>query len=314
MSYEQYLETIDCPICGSKEFRVLRKANYAEGITRQELLKIYKSSSDTELTDQLVECFGCELVYLNPRIQSSIIMESYAEANDPKFVSQNPMRICTFRKFFNNWIRRTQNNPAVEKKILDVGCAAGAFPKVAQDMGFSVVGVEPSKYLCEFGQREYGLDIRQGTLHEQNFADEEFNIISMFDVIEHLDQPGYVLDEIKRILDTEGQLIVNYPEYDSWPRKLLGIKWPFFLSVHLFYFTPKSIRQIFEKHGFRVARLEPYFQTLELGYILERAGKIFSLIKWVEKVVKTLGLGQIPFTYYIGQTLVTAQKKPCFEF
>ncbi len=175
-------------------------------------------------------------------------------------------------------------------------------------MGFSVVGVEPSKYLCEFGQREYGLDLRQGTLHEQNFFEGEFNIVSLFDVIEHLDQPGYVLDEIKRILHSDGQLIINYPEYNSWPRKLMGVKWPFFLSVHLFYFTPKSIRQILEKHGFLVVRLEPYYQTLELGYILERAGQIFPLAKWLEKAVKILGLEQIPFTYYIGQTLVTAKK------
>ena len=69
-----------------------------------------------------------------------------------------------------------------------------------------------------------------------------------------------------------------------------------------------NIQQIQEKLGFLVLRLEPYYQTLELGYVLERAGQIFSLAKWLEKAVKTLGLGQIPFTYYIGQTLVTAQK------
>jgi hypothetical protein len=42
--------------------------------------------------------------------------------------------------------------------------------------------------------------------------------------------------------------------------------------------------------------------------VLERAGKIFYFAKWVEKAVKTLGLGQIPFKYYLGQTLVTAKK------
>ena len=56
-----------------------------------------------------------------------------------------------------------------------------------------------------------------------------------------------------------------------------------------------NIQQIQEKLGFLVIRIEPYYQSLELGYIPERA-------------VKTLGLGQIPLTYYIGQTLVTAQK------
>ena len=308
MTFENFLENVNCPICDMQDYQVLRKANYSEDITHHELMKIYKSSSDTELIDQVVKCMQCGLVYLNPRIHSNIILESYSNAIDPKFTSQNLLRIQTFRKFFDHWIKRTKITPSVNKRILDIGCAAGSFPKVAEEMGFSVVGVEPSKYLCELGQREYGLDLRQGTLHEQNFSEGEFNIVSLFDVIEHLDQPGYVLDEIKRILHSDGQLIINYPEYDSWPRKLMGIKWPFFLSVHLFYFTPKSIRQILEKHGFLVVRLEPYYQTLELGYVLERAGQIFSLAKWLEKAVRILGLGQIPFTYYIGQTLVTARK------
>ena len=63
-----------------------------------------------------------------------------------------------------------------------------------------------------------------------------------------------------------------------------------------------SIKQILKKHGFLVIRIEPYYQTLELGYVLERAREFFFLAKWLEKAVKTLGLGQIPFTYYIGQT------------
>ena len=308
MTIDNFLETVNCPICDMQEYQVLKKANYSENITLQELLKIYKSSSDSELIDQLVKCLKCGLVYLTPRIKSDIILESYTEAIDPKFVSQNSMRIRTFRKFFDQWIKRNKITPSVKKKILDLGCAAGSFPKVAEKMGFNVVGVEPNRYLCDFGKREYGLDLRQGTLHEQNFLDGEFNIVSMFDVIEHLDKPGYVLDEIKRILHSDGQLIVNYPEYDSWPRKLLGAKWPFFLSVHLFYFSPKSIQQILERHGFLVLRLEPYYQTLELGYVLERAGQIFSLVKWLEKIVKILGFGKIPFKYYIGQTLVTARK------
>ena len=69
-----------------------------------------------------------------------------------------------------------------------------------------------------------------------------------------------------------------------------------------------NIQQIQEKLGFLVIRIEPYYQSLELGYISERVGKIFFLGKWLEKAVKTLGLGQIPITYYIGQTLLIAPK------
>ena len=69
-----------------------------------------------------------------------------------------------------------------------------------------------------------------------------------------------------------------------------------------------NIQQIQEKLGLLMILISPYYQSLELGYIPERAVKIVFLAKWLEKAVKTLGLGQIPCTYYIGQTLVTAEK------
>ena len=69
-----------------------------------------------------------------------------------------------------------------------------------------------------------------------------------------------------------------------------------------------NIQQIQEKLGFLMILIEPYYQSLELGYIPDRAGKIVFLVKWLEIAVKTLGLGQIPITYYIGQTLLIAPK------
>ncbi len=116
MIFENFLEKVNCPICDRQDYQVLRKANYSEDITHQELLKIYKSSSDTELIDQVVKCLECGLVYLNPRIHSDIILESYSDAIDPKFTSQNPLRIRTFRKFFDHWLKRTKITPSAEKK------------------------------------------------------------------------------------------------------------------------------------------------------------------------------------------------------
>ena len=111
MSFETFLETIECPICSSKDYKVIKKNNYSE-MNLNNLLKTYNSSSDSKLIDQLVECFQCRLVYLNPRIKSNIILESYSEAVDPKFVSQNPMRMKTFRNFFYRWIKKHNINPS----------------------------------------------------------------------------------------------------------------------------------------------------------------------------------------------------------
>ena len=306
---ENFTENISCPICGEDKFAVLQESRYPVDLSRDRLVDVFRSSSDTKLLDQLVSCSGCNLIYLNPRISSDIIIDSYAGGHDPRFAAQNAMRIRSFRKCFRNWLRHFGVTASSDRKALDIGCAAGAFPKVAHEFGFSAVGVEPSLYLSQWAREEYKLDIRSGTLQEQNFPDREFDLVTLWDVIEHLGDPPEVLNEISKILKDDGYLIVNFPAYDSWPRKLMGMKWPFFLSVHLFYFTIDSISALLEKCGYFMLDARPYYQTLELGYILERATHIFPLLRFPKRIVDLLGLGGIPITYYLGQTLVTARKR-----
>ena len=308
MDIEKFLKYVKCEICNSNEFAIIKKANYKNFSNYNDIINIYKSSSDHELFDQLVRCTECNLVYVNPRLRYEIIIKSYTEAIDPVFFSQNNLRIKTFKKFFLKWIKKNNINIDYKTKILDIGCAGGAFPKAVSDIGFNVIGVEPNMYLCEYGKKNYKLDLRQGTLNEQYFNEKEFNIITLFDVIEHLDKPGNILNKINKILDNTGLLIINYPDYNSWPCKLLKFKWPFFLNVHLYYFTPKTLNNLLKKHGFKIKHIQPYYQILELGYILDRAAKIIKIIRYISKLIKYIGLHKTPITYFIGQTLITAEK------
>src|SRR6185312_10986552 len=159
-----FLEEVSCPHCGSRAYHVLRVAQHPPGLGRKELLEIYSASSDHILLDALVRCDGCGLVYLNPRIRQELILESYAGAVDPQFVRQNDQRIRTFARSLDYLARRYDLRPRGDMRVLDVGCAGGAFPKAASDAGFAVIGVEPSKWLSEQGRLNYGLDIRTGLL------------------------------------------------------------------------------------------------------------------------------------------------------
>ena len=124
--------------------------------------------------------------------------------------------------------------------------------------------------LAESGRAQYGLDIRQGILSPRLFPDESFNVSTLWDVIEHVTQPGNVLDTIHRLLKRDGLLLVNYPDFGSWMARLLGQRWPFLLRVHLMYYTRSTITRQLQKVGFTPLRIQPHFQTLRLGYILKR--------------------------------------------
>ncbi len=309
ISVKCVLEELDCPLCGTRNYIVLQPAKYPADLTREDLLKVYSASSGYMLVDQLVRCKDCLLVYLNPRIPQNVILNAYKEAVDPTFIRQNEQRIKTFKRSLRYLISRYGLKASPHARILDVGCAGGAFPKAAADLNFSVIGVEPSVWLAEQGRKAYGLDIRSGMLTDQDFSEASFDLVTLWDVIEHLTNPGDVVDDIHRILKDGGLLVVNYPDYDSSMRRVLNTKWPFLLSVHLIYFTPSTIARFLDDHGFAVEEVRPFWQTLELGYIMERAAAYFSIIGAFEKAVRFFNLHRMSFTYNMGQSFLVARKK-----
>jgi len=307
-SVDDLIETVECPNCGGKHYRTIRPASYPENLSQAELLKVYSASSDHVLFDAIVQCDECRLVYLNPRVRKDLIIESYSSAIDPTFVAQNEERVATFKRSLEWLGKRHGITPQTAKRVLDVGCAGGAFPKAAHDLGFDVVGVEPSTWLAEQGRSFYGLDIRSGLLQDQDFPDQSFDLISLWDVIEHLPDAHAVVRDIHRLLRPGGYLIVNSPDYGSLARKLLGPKWPMLLSVHLIYFTQETITDFLRRDNFEVVEFRPFWQTLQLGYVFKRASAYFGVFQLAQKLTEAMHLHRIPLTYNIGQSFVLARR------
>lgn len=301
-------ESVVCAVCGADDFNVLQAAKYPPQLTATDFLKMYHSSSDQILLDQVVQCRQCDLVYLNPRIRSDIILQAYSDAVDSTFIAQNPLRVRTFYRT----LEKLKNELGLKEKqkVLDIGCAGGAFLKAASDLGFKTTGVEPSRWLCEFGKKEYGLDLRPGVLADHKFEVDSFDLITMWDVIEHLTDPKKELSRIREILKPDALLVLNYPDVESWACRILGKKWPFYLGVHLIYFSPQTITRLLKESGYEVLSIRPFWQTLELGYVFQRASAYFSAFNWLKRLVSFLKMDKLPFTYNVGQTTVIARKRP----
>jgi hypothetical protein len=103
---------------------------------------------------------------------------------------------------------------------------------------------------------------------------------------------------------------VNYPDRGSWIARLLGRRWPFLSSVHLFYFTRRTMAQLLDRHGFQVLDMRPHVQRLELDYLLSR-GEVVSafLSRTSRSVARRVGLSRREMPYWIGQTFVAARKR-----
>ena len=163
--------------------------------------------------------------------------------------------------------------------------------------------------MCDWCEKNYGIKVIQGSIFDGNYGKGSFDVITLWDVLEHTPDPGEILKECARILRRGGLLVVNYPDIGSLVSRIMGRKWVFLLSVHYFYFTRQTIRQALEQSGFGVIKMKPHFQSLELDYILFRAtpylGKLGSFLRYL---VKGVGLKKVQVPYWVGQTLVVAMK------
>ena len=234
------------------------------------------------------------------------MLEAYAEAEDPIFAAQNEARIRGFRKTLENVVKRLAMQPA-GTRVLDVGCAGGAFLVAAREMGFTVSGIEPARWMAAYGREHYQLDIRNGILEPGTFAEDSFDVVTLWDVIEHLPQPSETLKIVRSLLKPGGVLLVNYPDIGTLAARTLGPRWPFWLSVHLIYYTRKTITEQLRLAGFSPTWFEPFWPVLPLGYLAQRAAPYGRPLRLLKRIIGILGIGKLWLTYNIGQTLVVAK-------
>jgi SAM-dependent methyltransferase len=307
-SANELFETIICPLCGADGWDVVRASRYSSSVSAGDIRKLYSASSAHVLTDQVVKCTSCSLVYVNPRPASELTIGSYSDAVDPTFVAQNQNRIATFRKLMQRVLRKLGENGGERRRLLDIGCAGGAFPAAARDLGFDPVGVEPSRWMADFARRTYGLDVRDGILKPGMFPSGSFDVVTLWDVIEHVPQPHEVLTLAYDLLKPGGLLLVNYPDVGSRTARILGWRWPFWLSVHLFYYTRSTMAQQLKRAGFSLLWQEPCWPSLQFAYVLQRAEPYFKPVGWFIPLVRALHLDKVPVTYNMGQTLTVSRK------
>ena len=164
--------------------------------------------------------------------------------------------------------------------------------------------------MAAWGKKHYSIDINPGTLFDQKFKTGTFDVVTLWDVIEHTTEPDKVLKECNKILKKKRLLVINYPDFGSWMAKGTGRKWVFLLSVHLYYFTPDTIKKMLEKCGFTIVKVKPHFQKLEIGYLFFRMGAYSKLLSTMGvKLTNMLHMNKWKIPYWLGQTFVAARKK-----
>lgn len=158
-------------------------------------------------------------------------------------------------KSFLDQIAKLLGQPPEQISLLDVGCSSGAFLNTAVKLGFRAEGVEPAAQAAATAQAA-GLRVRQGLLQQAGYADGQFDAITLFEVIEHLQHPLELLHECHRIMRPGGVLLIGTANAASWSMAAMGERWEY-LSItkhggHVSFFSPESIAMLGRRSGFNV--------------------------------------------------------------
>ena len=193
---------------------------------------------------------------------------------------------------------------------MDVGAASGAFVKVAKDDGWDAEGIEPCGHLVRWAVEKLGLDkLHSGTLEDVGKG-KRFDIITMFDVIEHMNDPKNAIYLVSNLLKDGGYVVTNIPDISTIIPRMMGARWPFYASCHLYYYTPETLDFLMRKKGFKRIYKGMHWQELSLGYLAYRFEQFNpGISKLMVKITDKLGLSDVTIKYWIGQTLFIYQIK-----
>jgi len=203
----------------------------------------------------VLRCQGCGLVFVWPRPTGEELEAFYSAGGYHADVDE-----AERRRTFAERLARIEDLAPRRGRLLDVGCASGLFLDVARGEGWDVAGVDLNRNSVD-AARERGLDVRHGDLGAQDFAPGGFDVVTLFDAIEHTGEPRALLEQCHRLLRPEGLLVVTTPNVSGLvPRVTWGL---FGLTLgawehptppgHLVQFSRATLERLLGECGYAVA-------------------------------------------------------------
>lgn len=209
------MKNVNCNFCGHESDQILYS------------LRDWQTEHNVTFT--LVRCPNCGLLYLNPQPSWEELVPYYPDHYRPYVLPDKKGRNSFFARIKSSGWRRRRK--VIEGKIpggrlLDVGCATGEFlAEMETSNKWECYGVEPVPYAAAIARQNTHASIFDGTLFDANYPKDFFDIVTLWDVLEHISDPLRTLREIRRILKPGGILIMCVPDPESITGRWFGPNW-----------------------------------------------------------------------------------------
>jgi len=253
----------------------------------------------------VVRCKNCSLAYVNPRLKEKRLHRIYNKGyfKNPafkgakssfygysKYIEEKDCIRSTFKRRL-----RVIDHLSKKGKLLDIGCAYGFFLELAKEDGWDANGLEISKHAYSYARNKLKLRVKNMPLENAKIKSNSFDVVTLFDVIEHVPDPQSMIKEIKRIVRPNGLVVITTPNIGTFAAKVLGDKWEEVRRVreHIYFFSGKTLKSMLERNGFQILRTESAGRYFHVKSAIER-GKFYSkpIFNILERISNGLDLNK----------------------
>ena len=290
-----------CSLCGADRLSLRFPARGGAGAAEP---SAYRCTSFAHKSHGPIwACLDCGLLFQWPRPDPAALARIYGEVVDPLYMAERENRILTFRRV----VRRL--DAGAGRRLLDVGACCGYFLEVARQAGFQAEGLELSRWAAQHA-RAVGLEVRMETLAERAASGERYQLITMWDVMEHFADPRAELQAAFRLLEPRGRLWLSTIDAGSLTARLLGASWPWLMEMHLFYFDRANLSALLEEVGFRVVLRTSYTHTVSAGYLLRKVEASFPSLRPLVRLLGRIVPARWPVPVNLGDNMLLAAERP----
>jgi 2-polyprenyl-3-methyl-5-hydroxy-6-metoxy-1,4-benzoquinol methylase len=247
-------------------------------------------------------CDDCGLLFQWPMPSAEALEEAYSGVVDPLYMAERDNRILTFRK-----VIRTLG-PAGGRRLLDVGAYCGYFLEVAREQGFRAEGLELSQWAAAHA-RSLGFPVHTEPLEVRAASADRYEVLTMWDVVEHLPDPREELAAARTLLAPGGRLYLSTIDTGSLLARLLGARWPWLMDMHLVYFDRPTISALLEEAGFRVREIRTYSHTVSAGYLLRKVGASFPALSPFARALARVVPTSWPIPVNLGDNMLVSAER-----
>lgn len=304
MAIKETMSDSDCLICGSENYRALpEKFGY-----------------------KYHQCRSCGHVQLQFTMTNDAVYSEY-ETRTSHHASEHKIAWDyseTKREYFYDPLIDRLERLTDSRSLLDLGCSNGAFLQAIRLRGWDGEGMELEHSSAQYA-RSMGFKVYETVLEESGIPDASYDVVTLWQVVEHLPEPGLLLKEIHRVLKPGGICAISTPNIASIAFRMLDYRWDAVSPPeHIHLFTPRGLNKIVEQAGFAstaaytedlkpstIRRLKDRIRSQPLSHgntdrnrvwkISQDTARLKRLLKArrsINHVLKILGLGEDIYAFY----------------